>query len=94
MKIDFEEHRIILENQTIYLTVSENIILKLLYENKNKVVKYTEIINKIYGMNIDEGFKNVIRKQISLLNKKIGKYIKIKNVRGVGYIIEEDLKWV
>lgn len=92
MKIDFEEHRIILENQTIYLTVSENIILKLLYENKNKVIKYEEITNKIYGMNIDEGFKNVIRKQISLLNKKIGKYIKIKNVRGVGYIIEEDLK--
>lgn len=90
MKIDFEGHRIVLENETIYLTTSENIILKLLYENRNKVVKYEEIINEIYKTNIDEGLKNSTRKNISILNKKIGKYIKIKNVRGVGYIIEEE----
>lgn len=90
MKIDFESHRIILENKIIYLTIFENTILKLLYENRNKVVKYEKIISEIYKTNIDEGLKNATRKNISILNKKIDKYIKIKNVRGVGYIIEEE----
>lgn len=92
MKIDFEGHRIILENKTIHLTTTENIIFKLLYENKNKVVKYEEIIMNTYKMNIDESLKRALTKNISILNKKIGKYIRIKNVREVGYIIEEDLK--
>lgn len=90
MKIDFEGHRIILENKTIYLTTTENIIFKLLYENKNKVLKYEEIMLKTYKMNIDESLKKALTKNISILNKKIGKYIKIKNIREVGYIIEED----
>lgn len=92
MNIDIDNHRIILENKKIYITAAQNIILKLLYENRGKVVKYEEIISKIYKTNIDEGLKNALRKHMSILNKKISRYIKIKNIRNVGYIIEEDLK--
>lgn len=93
MTIDFEQYRILLnDNKTIYLTKTEKTILELLFNNKKKIVKYEEIIPKIYETNVDEGLKNALRKNISLLNKKINKYIKIKNIRNVGYIIEEDLK--
>ncbi len=91
MKIDFESHRIILENQIIYLTAIQNDILKLLHTNKGKIVKYETIAQKIYGIQCDLTLKVLIRKQISLLNKKIGEYIKIRNIKKVGYIIEEEL---
>lgn len=92
MKLEFDECRILLDNKSIYLTNIENIILKLLFNNKGKVVKYEEIALKIYNLNIDAGLKSTIRKHISLLRKKIGKNIEIKTIREVGYIIEEDLK--
>lgn len=92
MRIDFEGHRILLNKETLYLTQMENNILKILYKRKGKVVKYDEISKKIYKVNVDEYLKDNIKKHISLLNKKISKYIKIKNIRNIGYIIEEDLK--
>lgn len=92
MRIDIEGHRIILENDIIYLTTMQNDILKLLYRNKNKVVKYDVIAIEIYKSKDDKYIRNNIRKQVSLLNEKIGEYIRVKNVREVGYIMEEDLK--
>lgn len=91
MTIDFEGRKILVDEEVIYLTVIQNDILILLYKHKNNVVKYEEIIRKIYDLDTDDGLKTTIRKHISLLNKKIGKYITIKNVRNEGYIIEEEL---
>lgn len=92
MKIDFESRRVLLENKTLYLTETENIILELLYNNRNKVVKYNEIIKRVYNSNPDKGLLETVRKHISLLKAKINKYITIKNIRKIGYIIEEELK--
>lgn len=88
MTIDFNGHRILTDKETIYLTKIQNIILKLLYNNKNNVVKREEIIKEIYNLPVDNELKSVIRKHISLLNKKIGKYITIKSIRDAGYILE------
>lgn len=92
MTIDFEGHRILIDKEIVYLITIQSNILNLLYKKKNNVVTYEEIISKIYNTDTDDGLKNTIRKHISLLNKKIGKYITIKNIRDVGYVIEEDLK--
>lgn len=89
---DFNTHRVLTNEKTIYLTTMQNDILKLLYEHKNNVVKYEEIIEKIYNLNADKTLKLSVIKHIALLNKKLTGYIKIKNIRDVGYIIEEDLK--
>ena len=94
MKIDFEGHRILLDNETIYLTKKQNAILELLYSSTNQLITYKDIAEKVYQTDYDIFLKNLIRKHISLLRKKIGKNIEIKTIREVGYIIEEDLKWV
>ncbi len=89
MTIDFEGHRILTDKKTIYLTNSQVEILFLLYKHENEVVTYEEIVKKLYNTNMDDGLKRIIRKHISLLNKRIEEYIEIKNVRDVGYIIEK-----
>lgn len=92
MTTDFEGHRIILENKSIWLTNIQNQLLEILYNNQEKVVKYEEIASKIYETECDEDLKALIRRHMTLLRKKVSKYIKIKTVRDVGYIIEEDLR--
>lgn len=90
MKIDFEGHRIIIQKETIWLTTTESNLLKLLYEQKNNVVSYQDIADRIYKVEADELLKGLIRKHIALLRKKIKKCITIKTVKSVGYIIEEE----
>lgn len=94
MKIDFEGHRVLLDNETIYLTKKQNAILELLYSSTNQLITYEDIAEKVYRTECNIFLKNLIRKHISLLRKKIGKNIEIKTIREVGYIIEEDLRWV
>ena len=43
MTIDFEKHRISADGKRIYLTKRESEILELLYNSKDKVIKYDEI---------------------------------------------------
>ena len=54
-------------------------------------LSYEEIAKSIYPGIYDDQMKITIRKHISNLKKKIGKDIKIRNVRPTGYIIEEDI---
>ena len=92
MKVDFEGHRVLLNNETIYLTKKQNAILEILYSSINQLITYEDIAEKIYRMECNIFLKNLIRKHISLLRKKIGKNIEIKTIREVGYIIEEGLR--
>lgn len=90
MKIDFEKHRITVDGKRINLTKTENKILQLLYENKDKVVKYDEISEKVYEEPPDKYILNNLRKQMCFLKRKISKYITIQNIIGTGYLIEDD----
>lgn len=92
MNIDFKGHRIIIGNEILHLTETESDILELLYKNKNRVVKYDEIITKIYKTESDKGLQDATKKHISSLKRKIGEYIKIRNITKVGYIIEEGIE--
>lgn len=90
MRIDYKGHRILLEDgRVIYLTSMETRLLELIYENRGNVVNYEEIAKEIYETEIDVCLKNTTAIHISRLKKKIGKYIEIKTIRQVGYIIEK-----
>lgn len=90
MTIDFDKHRIAVDGKRINLTKKENDILQLLYVNKNKVVKYDEISEKVYEAQLDKYISNSIKKQICLLKRKIKDYITIQNIERTGYLIEEE----
>lgn len=91
MKIDFMEHKILVEDNVIYLTLIQNKILKLLNDNKGKIVTYEQLVKEIYNLECDEFLKQAIRRHVSLLRKRINKYIKIHTINSVGYVIEEGL---
>lgn len=90
MEINFDKHRIVADGKRINLTKKENEILQLLYDNKDKVVTYNEISEKVYGAPIDKYILNSLLKQICLLKKKIREYITIQNIGKTGYIIENE----
>ncbi len=76
---------------TIKLTQYEAFILKLLSQNKGKIVSKKELLEKVWGYNghtetrtIDV-FISRLRKHLDTFNKKY-----IKTVRGVGYIFDDE----
>lgn len=89
---DKERHEIKKDNRTIKLTKKEFSILDVLTENVGKVVTKETIILKIWGYDTEIEY-NSSEVYVSFLRKKlkaIGSRIKISNVRGVGYILEEQ----
>ena len=87
--IDLTRHSVYVDNKKIGLTFSEFGILKILASKKGWVFSREKIISLLW-----EGEKVVIERTVDVhiknLREKLGKAGKyIKNVRGVGYKIEE-----
>ena len=89
LTIDTERHKVSVEGKRIELTSTEFKILKLFLSNKCKVFSRYDILDHLWGHDkivldrtIDVHIKN--------LRDKLGKAGKlIKNIRGVGYKLEE-----
>jgi DNA-binding response OmpR family regulator len=89
LTIDTEKHKVSVEGKRIELTSTEFKILKLFLSNKCKVFSRYDILDHIWGHDkivldrtIDVHIKN--------LRDKLGKAGQfIKNIRGVGYKLEE-----
>lgn len=91
MKIDLKRREVLTRDGTIFLTKIQSQILKVLLKNNNQIVKTEEIIRNVYQIRPDESSILTLRKHISLLNKKISNYIKIKNIPNVGYCINNNI---
>jgi DNA-binding response OmpR family regulator len=75
----------------IKLTLQEYKLLKLLMENKNKVMTRIRILNSVWGINFDTN-TNVVDVYISYLRNKIDSddsQKMIETIKGVGYLIRE-----
>ena len=89
LTIDIEKHKVSVEGKKIELTSTEFKILKLFLSNKCKVFSRYDILDHLWGHDkivldrtIDVHIKN--------LRDKLGKAGRlIKNIRGVGYKLEE-----
>ena len=81
---DYEHFIYILNNKKIQLTVLENKMLKVLIDNKGKVVTHEIISENVYGIKYDSSVKISISNLICKLRKK---GIKIKTKKGWGYEI-------
>jgi len=90
MIIDPETYEVFVEGKKVKLTNSEFKILQLLSSEKGKVFSRSEILNYLW-----EGEKFVLDRTVDVhiknLRGKLGRAAKfIKNVRGVGYKLEDE----
>lgn len=87
--VDFEKYEVYVKNKRIYLTNTEFNILKILLSKKGWVFSREKILDMLW-----QGEKVVVDRTIDVhikkLREKLGEAGKlIKNIRGVGYKIEE-----
>jgi len=93
LKMDLVLHKVTRDNKDLILTPREYSILEYLLRNKNKIVSRTKMIEHVYDFHFDSG-TNVIDVYINKLRSKIEQeqYKQlIYTVRGVGYIIKDEL---
>ena len=91
IKLDLCKHEVYKSNEKIDLTLKEFELLKLLIENKGKVLSRNDLLDKVWGYEY-YGETRTVDVHIRYLRKKIEddssseKYI--QTVRGVGYKID------
>lgn len=92
LKIDIDKHLIERAGREIKLTLQEFKLLKLLMENKDRVVTRVELLDSVWGINCDNT-TNVVDVYISYLRNKIDVDFDVKlirTVKGRGYMIQES----
>jgi DNA-binding response OmpR family regulator len=92
LKLYPDSHKVEKAGREIKLTTQEYKLLKLLLENKNKVMTRIQILNSIWGINFDT-HTNIVDVYISYLRNKIDFFREsrkmIETVKGVGYVIRD-----
>ncbi|MCL2497382.1 MAG: response regulator transcription factor [Symbiobacteriaceae bacterium] len=82
-----EEYRAFYRGEELSLTLREYEILMLLWQNKGRTLSHETILSRVWGYDFD-GDGSVVHTHIKNLRAKLPESI-IKNVRGIGYRIEE-----
>lgn len=86
----WDENKVIREGKEIYLTNKECKLLKFLVINKGKVVKSSDILKQVW--NVGPGYhSNILQSLIRHIRKRLDEGFEfklIKNIHGVGYMIE------
>lgn len=91
-RIDTNAKKVCYENEILNLTRKEYNIFEYLLLHKNQMISAEHIIEHIWDNEFDP-FSNTVRYHIHMLKKKLLNYSDkeiIKNIRGQGYIIEEE----
>jgi len=89
LTLHIDSHIVERGGKEIKLTLQEFMLLKLLMENKNRVLSRTQILNTVWGINFNSN-TNVVDVYISYLRNKIdmeGCDKLIETVKGRGYLI-------
>jgi two-component system phosphate regulon response regulator PhoB len=83
--VDYESHRVTVDNQETILTATEFRLLAELIRNLGKVLTRDQLLDKVWGYQFD-GYARTVDTHIRRLRQKIGPYAEwIETVRGVGY---------
>ena len=83
--IDRNEHKVLLDNHRVELTLREFSLLAYLVQETGRAIPRSELLVKVWEMSFDPG-SNLIEVHIKNLREKMGKYATmIETVRGVGY---------
>ena len=82
--LDEKNCRYIANGQVIELTVKESYMLRILIENKNKVVKYNQLSMEL---NKSEDIKGCVQTRMKRLREKLKGLLEIKTKYQIGYYI-------
>jgi DNA-binding response OmpR family regulator len=83
--VDFDSHRVTVDNQETILTATEFRLLAELIKNLGKVLTRNQLLDKVWGYQFD-GYARTVDTHIRRLRQKIAPYAEwIETVRGVGY---------
>ena len=87
--VDFESHRVTVDNRETILTATEFRLLAELIHNLGKVLTRDKLLDKVWGYQFD-GYARTVDTHIRRLRQKIGPYAEwIETVRGVGYRLRD-----
>ena len=88
LKVDFERHEVLINNEKVELTLKEFELLEILIKNKGKILRRETILDKVWGYEYI-GETRTVDVHIRYLRKKIEDDDKnpkfIETIRGVGY---------
>lgn len=90
LKLNTNSRKAYINNEPLKLTKKEFSILEYLMKNINKTISQEELIEHVWDNSVDM-FSNSVRVHINALRKKLKAQLNediIKNIVGVGYIIE------
>ncbi len=87
VSLDTENHKVHFNNETIELPRKEYMVLKALMENAGRILSREQIETKLYAWG-EEVSSNAVEVHVHHIRKKLPVNF-IKNVRGVGYIVDK-----
>lgn len=90
IKFDMDKMVVYRDNENVELTNLELKILNLLFLNLNKVVKRSEIIDKIWGWTGNDVNDNTVTVYLKRIREKIKTDI-IITIKGIGYRIDSEV---
>lgn len=92
LSLDFQTHRVTIDNEVIHLTDKEYAILELLFLRKGATLSKEMFLNHLYG-GMDEPEMKIIDvficKLRSKLAKRLGPVVYISTVWGRGYVLRD-----
>lgn len=80
------------ENTAVKLTLKECQLLELLMKNKGRVITKEQLLDRVWGFEMDSDYNNV-EIYVHYLRKKLdccAADIRIATIRGIGYCLEEE----
>lgn len=88
LKVDFERHEVLINNEKVELTLKEFELLEILIKNKGKILRRETLLDKVWGYEYI-GETRTLDVHIRYLRKKVEDDDKnpkfIETIRGVGY---------
>ena len=91
--LDLQSKLLLLNQTPVDLTPNEYRIVECLFHNKNRIVTSERLSESIAG-SYDMVSKNAIEAHLSAVRKKVRKLggeLPVKNKRGFGYMVAEEL---
>ena len=88
LKVDFERHEVLINNEKVELTLKEFELLEILIKNKGKILRRETLLDKVWGYEYI-GETRTVDVHIRYIRKKIEEDDKnpkfIETIRGIGY---------